>query len=1563
MSTPEAFSAILIGADTLLAQCGNILLDRGHRILGVVSDEARIASWAAEHGIEVIPADADYPDRLRDSSFDHLFAITHLELIPEEVIATPRGHAINFHDGPLPAYAGLNTPMWALLDGQREYAVSWHLMAAGVDEGDLLLQAPVEIAADDTAVSLNTKCFAAAIESFPVLVEQLETKSLQPQPQDLSRRHYFGRLKKPWAGGVLDWRSSAADLARQVRALDTGRYANPLASAKLLLSDDRVLLVEAAEAFDESGGAVPGTILEAGTALRIGTSEGALEIRSLRTPWGDSLSIPEAIQRFGLASGQQLPQLDDGSAERMRKVAVAAARREPEWMDRLAAFEAIELPYRNARRVASDGSRTTQVLDLPDALLALEREQPGLVAGVFLLFLGRVLGTTAFDVAVADDDTATARAGAEALTSPLLCHRVELSSESGGLVLARQALAALRRTASAGPVLIDLVARSPRVAANPSVASGERLPCALVLGSGALKDALPAAELVLQIDDEGSVVLHADPSAYPRSPLDRLVRHLKALCAQLVSAPEKPFRQLDLLTEEELRLLLETWNDTALDHDRSLTMHGAFEAQVRRTPDAVALVCQGRSLTYRDLDAQADVLAAELRSQGCGPDGFVGVHVPRSLELLVATLGVLKAGCAYVPLDPAFPADRLEFMIADSSMPVILSHTRVRDALPETSATVLCVDAPRAVVSEAVPLQEAGPENLAYCIYTSGSTGLPKGVLLEHRNVVNFFAAMDQIVPREGAGQPVWLAVTSLSFDISVLELFWTLARGFKVIIHDESATKAASTSVRQSGFSRVLDMGLFMWGNDDAPGPAKYRLLMEGARFFDANGFSAVWTPERHFHAFGGPYPNPAVTGAAVAAVTEHVKIRAGSCVVPLHHPVRIAEEWSVVDNLSNGRAEIAAASGWNPNDFVLRPEAFENNKQVLFSQLEQVRALWRGEKIAFPGPLGKDVEVESLPRPVQPELPCWITTAGNPETWIEAGRRGLNVLTHLLGQTIDEVGEKISLYRAARADAGHDPDAGKVALMLHTFVSDDDASAKEIVREPMKSYLASSMKLAMDYAWTFPAFKRPGGQDARPEDVDLKSLTDEEQDTILEFAFERYFQASGLFGSVDTCLSQLARCAAVGVDEIACLLDFGVDTDAVLGSFPRLKMLRERMVEAAASGCAEGDVIEGDYDFATMVDTQGVTHMQCTPSMARMYMADAEAQGALCGIPHLLLGGEALPVTLANELLSGRDGTGTLTNMYGPTETTIWSMSHFVEDTAAGIPIGRPIANTRIYVLDSMHRPVPVGVSGELFIGGEGVARGYLNRPELSAERFLADPFSAEQSARMYATGDLARYRADGVLDFLGRSDFQVKVRGYRIELGEIEAVLEGHPMVEEAAVIVRGDTADDQRLVAFLVGVDAVQTDELRSACREKLPEYMVPNEFVYIDAMPRTANAKLDRKALQSLKPAPVRSAPEEAAAPETELEQTIAGLWKAVLKIEAVGTNENFFDLGGHSLLVVQLHSRLKQVAPGPVSLTDLYQYPTIGSLANFLSSGGDKEALKKGATRGARRRALRSRTG
>ncbi|MHA6347701.1 MupA/Atu3671 family FMN-dependent luciferase-like monooxygenase, partial [Roseivivax sp. CAU 1761] len=839
---------------------------------------------------------------------------------------------------------------------------------------------------------------------------------------------------------------------------------------------------------------------------------------------------------------------------------------------------------------------------------------------------------------------------------------------------------------------------------------------------------VPGALLTLELRPEGAR-LHHDTGAVPEAFADLLAERLEALEA---APAECPVAALPRTGRRERALLTHGWNDTARPVPE-VTMAAAFEAQVDRSPGAVALIAGETRLSYAALDARANAAAHALRGLGVAPGVVVGLLLPRGPDLMVVALAVLKAGGAYLPLDPAYPAPRLAHYLEDSGAPVVVTNAALRPALGRHPARVLDLDAPGALEGqpETRPAPAAGPEDLAYLIYTSGSTGAPKGVMVEHRNVANFYAGMDERVPDPGG---TWLAVTSLSFDISVLELFYATARGFTVVLASESARlpgggPAPAPAPDSGSASPLPDLSLFYWGRDEGAGREKYRLLLEGARFADRNGFAAIWTPERHFHEFGGGYPNPSVTGAAVAAVTERLAVRAGSCVAPLHHPARIAEEWAVIDNLTGGRAGLALAAGWQPEDFVLRPEnAPPANARALQEAVETLRRLWRGEPVAFPGPDGRPCEVRTQPRPVSPDLPLWITTAGNPETWRQAGRMGANVLTHLLGQSGAELGEKIALYRAALTEAGHDAEAFTVTLMLHTYLAESREAARAAARGPMKAYLRSAAGLIRSYAWAFPAFKRPAGV-AEPAQLDLGALSEAEMDAVLDFAFERYFSESGLFGTVADARAQAETLHRLGVGEIACLIDFGIPTDAVLdGLRPLAELTRGPAPEAS------------DLSVAELIRRHRVTHLQCTPSMARMLLLDEEARGALSGLRHLMLGGEALPRPLVAELatLTGAE----LHNMYGPTETTIWSATgpaHPPAEGAAGAgpaPIGRPIANTALYVLDEGGAPAPVGVAGELFIGGAGVARGYWNRPDLTAERFLADPF---RGGRMYRSGDL--------------------------------------------------------------------------------------------------------------------------------------------------------------------------------------------------------------------------------
>ena len=653
-------------------------------------------------------------------------------------------------------------------------------------------------------------------------------------------------------------------------------------------------------------------------------------------------------------------------------------------------------------------------------------------------------------------------------------------------------------------------------------------------------------DLTLALADHGENLtgfLEYNADLFDRETTERIIGHYQCLLEEAVENPDKRISILPLLTESERQQILIEWNDTWADYPRQQCIHELFELQVTRSPEAVALVHQKNRLNYEELNGRANQLAYYLRGRGVGPETLVGICMERSVDMVVGLLGILKAGGVYVPLDPAYPQQRLAWMLEDAQIQVVLTQQRVLDAIPIGHADVICLDKEWDKItlkSRDNPVSVIGAGQLAYVIYTSGSTGQPKGVQIPHNAVVNFLHAMRRRLNVSDADTV--LAVTTLSFDIAGLELFLPLSSGAQVVV----ASREETTDGQQ---------------------------LMKKLRESEATLMQAT------------------------------------------------------------------------------------------------------------------------------------------PATW----------------------------------------------------------------------------RMLVDSGWT------------------------------------------------------------------------------------------------------------GDKRL------------------------------------RILCGGEALPQDLASQLLVKG---GSLWNLYGPTETTIWSSVHQVTKLNEPILIGRPIANTQIYILDRYRQLVPVGVRGELHIGGDGVARGYVNRPELTEQKFIPNTFSDELGERLYKTGDIARYLTDGNIEFLGRVDHQVKIRGFRIELGEIEAVLSQQPAVREAVVVAREDVSGEKRLVGYVVPSQepAPTTSELRVFLQQKLPDYMVPSIFVTLKVLPLTPNGKVDRRAL----PVPDQSRTKLESsfiAPRTQVEELVAGVWAQVLKLEQVGIQDNFFELGGHSLLAMQVISRIRNAFEVDLPVRDLFEKPTVAGLA------------------------------
>jgi len=638
--------------------------------------------------------------------------------------------------------------------------------------------------------------------------------------------------------------------------------------------------------------------------------------------------------------------------------------------------------------------------------------------------------------------------------------------------------------------------------------------------------------------------------------INRMLGHFQTLLESIVSDPKQDISKLQLLTPSEFQQLLVAWNDTKTDYPQDKCIHQLFEEQVEKTPSDIAVTFENQQLTYRELNNRANQLARYLQHLGVTPDVMVGICVERSIEMVVGLLAIMKAGGTYMPLDPAYPKERLAFTLADSQVSVLLAHAHLVNDIPSHSSQLVCIDTDSTAFADYSSeniVDNVKPENLAYVIYTSGSTGKPKGVQIPHSAVVNFLSTMRQIPGL--AKEDVLLSVTTLSFDIAALELYL------------------------------------------------------------------------------------PLIVGSRLVLVNREV--------------------------ISDG--------------------------------------------------------------------------------------------TQLLKQ----------------------------------LVSND------------------------------------------------------------------------------------------------------------------------------------------------------VTVMQATPATWRMLIAAGwEGKNRI----KVLCGGEALDSSLAYQLL---ERSKEVWNLYGPTETTIWSAAQKVnsQEQQQGVSyIGRPIANTQFYILDERQELVPIGVSGELHIGGAGLARGYWHRPDLTGEKFIPSPF--ELGKRLYKTGDLARYLSNGKIEFLGRIDHQVKIRGFRIELGEIEALLKQHPQIRETVVIAREDIPNDCRLVAYIVTHENVtlSVNELRGFLKEKLPDYMLPSAFVVLEALPLTPNGKVDRRALpvpDSLRPTLTTTYQ----VPQSQMEQQIAKLWQEVLHIDRVGIHDNFFDLGGHSLLMLKVNHKLRAILQRDISVVTMFQNPTIYSLAHYLSQTTEEESI------------------
>ncbi len=872
--------------------------------------------------------------------------------------------------------------------------------------------------------------------------------------------------------------------------------------------------------------------------------------------------------------------------------------------------------------------------------------------------------------------------------------------------------------------------------------------------------------LTLSIDEYLSAVklsIQAARGIDPELVLALTKNAIVGIVDALENTPTRLLNELPILTSEEESRLLALWRGTdSSTVEVAKCIHHYVDEQVALTPDRVAIRSTGTTLTYLELGERVNALTGHLQQAGIHQGTVVGVCLQRSVEQIVALLAIFKAGGTYLPLDPDYPTERLNYIAKDSGCSILVTTSAYEGLVTERVDRTLLINRLGPTEPVAVAATTTA-DDVAYLLYTSGSTGKPKGVIGLHRMLtsrllperalrdgsevygqktsINFIdsfwevflplttGATIEIIPREVVQDPDELCQALRNGNVSHIVLVPTLlaaiashlqtaasvlpdlrycvssgealpvelANRFRSVLpgvalvniygttefwdatahtirsfepgnsvpiglalpgvglylldermrpvppgvegelyvtshgmgpgyvgKEELTAKSfvpcpfepgkvmyrtgdrviwradigleylgrADRQINMHGFRiepseieaalvehpavaeavviargddqhlagyvvpamreevETIPFGLFYFSDaSNSTETDELALYIDSVKEADRLGFNAVWTPERHFTKVGASFPNPSVLSAAAAMVTQHVQLRSGSVVLPLHDPLRVAEEWSVVDRLSGGRVALSFASGWVPNDFVLAPENFEHRHDVMLKAIEEVRSLWRGDTISRKNGVGAMVDVGIQPRPVQSELPTWVTSAGAPQTFADAGRIGANVLTHVLNTTTAGLAEKIAAYRSARKEAGFDASTGQVAVMLHTYVSDDASAAVAEARPHLESYFRSQLKLRKDVG----------------KALGLEVQTDQElSDEVIALAVDRFLSTKALIGCPQSCQGLVRELHDAGVDEIACLIDFGLPASSILANLPSLDRLRR--------GCVRG-------------------------------------------------------------------------------------------------------------------------------------------------------------------------------------------------------------------------------------------------------------------------------------------------------------------------------------------------------------------------------------------------------
>jgi amino acid adenylation domain-containing protein/non-ribosomal peptide synthase protein (TIGR01720 family) len=789
MMPKKQISCYMIGEDKLIIQCAEILLVKKHKILGIFSSNSSVQTWAAQ---QKLPCFASF-SKLKTSakSCDYLFSIVNYQILPEWLLTLPNYFAINYHDSLLPRYAGIHATSWAILNGEKEHGVSWHVMTKTIDAGDILKQGIVQVSQDETALSLNLKCYNSAIQTFSELVDELAQKTYTRVAQDLTLRSYYGRDMRPPANGLIHWEQSAEDIDKLCRALYFGPTTNRLATAKISWARE-LFVVDICHISEQQSNQPPGTVVAiTAEQLQIATQTNDLILSKIRALDNTSYSIEEFFTQYKLKLGDKLESWVNGKRQACEEEARRYSSFERFWVNELGRFKWLQFPFLPSIKSSSLSSNYTDFSDFsllknPLPQLTKKFKKANVLLTLWLVYLYRLGNQESLSIGYRKLNEN--RDNSFLVSYQVPCS-INFTDEMDFSLCLKEVNSKVLELSSKKSYCKDLLGRYPELSNTPnyftlSIVIVEEM-------SHYSVDELNALVIVIE-KSQNTFHLFVNQSAINPNLLTFLrnvPEHLLAIVDAIIAQPKQSIAQFDLVSKRERRQILGYWNQTKRDFPHNKTVHQLFEEQVTKTPDNIAVIFKNKSLTYAELNQKSNQLAHYLLKQGVKAETIIGLCFERDLQMVIGLLGILKAGGAYLAIDPNYPDERIQYMLADCQIKLCLTHKPVVNRLQNLShyTQTVALDEDWAKISGESQnnlTHLVKPNHLIYILYTSGSTGKPKGVLVEHLGVVNCLTAIAAKIQIDAKDK--FLALTSLSFDVAALDYYLPLSLGASVVIASE---------------------------------------------------------------------------------------------------------------------------------------------------------------------------------------------------------------------------------------------------------------------------------------------------------------------------------------------------------------------------------------------------------------------------------------------------------------------------------------------------------------------------------------------------------------------------------------------------------------------------------------------------------------------------------------------------------------------------------------------------------------------------------------------------------